>query len=53
MNAFLHLLGAGLRWVGRSVTIMGAGMSGVPKMVDRADEFTDRPKHQNGPEWWS
>ena len=53
MNALLHLLGAGLRWVGRSMATMSAGMSGVPKMIDRADEFTYRPKHQNGPERWS
>ncbi len=53
MNALFLLLGAGLRWIGRSMAVMGAGMSGVPKMVDRADEFAYRPKHHSGPERWS
>jgi hypothetical protein len=44
MNALSHLLGAGLAWVGRSMAIMSAGMSGVPKVVERADEFTRGPK---------
>ncbi len=35
------------------MTMISAGMSGVPKMVDRAAEFTYRPKHQKGPERWS
>jgi hypothetical protein len=44
MNALSHVLGAGLRWVGRSMGIMSAGMSGVPKLVDGADESTFRAK---------
>jgi hypothetical protein len=53
MKALHRILGAASRWVGRSMAIMAPGMSGVPKMVDRAGEFTNRPKHQNGPERWS
>lgn len=44
MNALTLLSGAGLRWVRRSVAIMSAGMSGVPKMVVRADESPYGPK---------
>ena len=53
MKALLELLAAGLRWAGRSVGSTGAGMSGVPKVVDRADELASRPKPQDGSQRWS